>query len=381
MLFNEGAFIKVDQTKCLNYQHNGVGCIHCTSLCPGGALTVVEDKIFLEHDRCLGCGVCFSNCPTEVFTAGQWDETAIISEVKSQAATVTQFFCEYHDTPFLSKDEKEKGAIQITACLSSISKGAWYEIGLLTDVELRLEKCAHCPMKDCTERLKHSLDTAAEWLEASGHSSTFSYIFEVENIQKKKKLKAVSAGMRVTSRRDLFLSLFNQGKEVINKIRETDQALHGRGKGTGERLLPKWQQRMQESYTANYQEGGNPAYWPSIIKKSSCVNCGLCIGNCPAKALGSKKGEEKIYHTFKSGQCLDCRICELFCPTNSIERGREPNSQPFETQTIHEMDVIPCEQCGKQTADNDQHLCFWCQNEAREEDMISDVRNRLLQML
>lgn len=381
MLYNEGMFIKVDEVKCLNFLHNGVGCVHCTSLCPGGALTVIEDRIFLEHDSCLGCGVCFSNCPTEVFTAGQWDENAIISEVKNQAAPVTQFFCEYHDAPFLSKDEKKKGAIQITACLASISKGAWYEIGLLTDVELRLDKCCDCPMKECTERLRYSLGNASEWLEASGHETDFSYIFAVENIQKKKKLKAVSAGMKVTSRRDLFLSLFSQGKEVINRIRETDHARHGRGIGSQERLLPKWQLRLAESYKVNEQVGASPAYWPSITKGSTCVNCGLCINNCPAKALGMIQDAGKIYHTFNSGQCLDCRICELFCPTNSIERAREPNPQPFETRIISELNVIPCWRCGNQTAENEDYLCIWCRNEPKEEEMISDVRNYLLQMI
>lgn len=381
MLFSEGAFIKVDQTRCLNFRHNGVGCIHCTSLCPGGALTVVEDRVFLEHDRCLGCGVCFSNCPTEVFTSSQWNELAIIYEVKKQAAAVTQFFCEHHDAPFLSKDEKGKGAIKITACLASISKGAWYEIGLLTGVELRLEKCGDCSIGECKERLSYTLDTATEWLVASGHASDFSYIFEVENTQKKKKLKAVTAGMRVTSRRDLFLSLFSQGKEVINRVRETDHARHGREGGSQERLLPRWKQRLAESYPANYLEGASPAYWPSITKKPTCINCGLCIENCPAKALGIINEAGKIHHTFNSGQCLDCRICELFCPTNSIERGREPNPQPFEMQIIYELDVIPCVRCGHQTVKSEEHLCFWCRNEAKEEDMISDVRNQLLQML
>lgn len=380
MLFNEGAFIKIDQTRCLNYRHKGVGCFHCTSLCPGGALTVIEDKVFLEKDKCLGCGVCFSNCPTEVFSAGPWDETAIISEVKNQSAAVTQFFCGEHDEPYLPKEGREKGAIQISACLAGISKGAWFEIGLLTDVELRLDKCGECSMRNCLERLQFTLDTASEWLSATGYKSNFSYIYAVENIKKKKKLKAVSSGMKATSRRDLFLTLFSQGKEMIRRVREKDYALHGKRKFE-ECLVPKWQQRLGKVYTDNYREGTDPAYWPFIKKKSACVNCGLCAENCPGKALDIERVNGTVRHTFKSGYCLDCRICELFCPTNSIERSREPNPRPFETVTIYEVKSNRCHRCGNDTLKNEDFLCYWCQNEAKEEDMIADARNQLLNIL
>ncbi len=378
MLFSGGAFIKVDEARCLNYLHNGVGCLHCTSLCPGGALTVIEDKIFLEREQCLGCGVCFSNCPTEVFASAQWEETAIISEVKQQSAKTTQFFCAYHDEPYLSKNDKDKGAIQITACLAAVSKGAWYEIGLLTEVELRLEKCNECPMQKCTERLKYSLDTASEWLMATGHTPKFSLIHVPEEIQRRKKLKAVSSGMKVTSRRDLFLSLFNQGKEMIRKVRETGSAGHRNGKDTEKPLLPGWQLRLEKVYTDNDRGGENPAWWPSILKKLTCVNCGLCTKNCPSGALGYQEREGTVYHTFNSGRCLDCRICELFCPANSIVRGRGPNPRPFQTEMIYETKVKRCRKCGHQTVKNKEQLCYWCKHEAKEEDMIADVKNQLL---
>lgn len=374
MLFNNGMFIKVDRTRCLNYLHHGVGCTHCVSNCPGLALELTERKISLNKENCLGCGLCLSDCPTQVFTANHWDETSVVMEVCRQKAEVTQFFCEYHDNPFLSKKEKNKGAIQIPTCLSSLSKGAWYEIGLHTSVEIRVDKCTECPMNKCLERLQLNVNTAIEWLEASGHTPEFTLVKNVGKVEKHKKLMAVSTGMKTTSRRDLFLSIFNQGKEVITKVREENNISKGRKKkGMARSLLPAWQNRLEQTYTANFQEGGRPVYWPSIQKSESCVNCSVCTTNCPTKALKVEIVNQKAVHTFTSGQCIDCRICMLFCPTGSIIRDREINVSPFEEEVLLEVPVVECKRCGETAADQGNTLCFWCENEADDSEMINDV--------
>lgn len=378
MLFNEGMFIQLDRTRCLNYQHHGVGCHHCVSHCPSGALSLQNNRIQLDKEKCLGCGLCLSDCPTEVFHSKQWDETTILLEVEKQGASTTQFFCEDHDAPFLCKEDKEKGAIQIPTCLSSLSKGAWYEIGIQTGVELRLEKCQQCPMKKSLERLQYKIETAMEWLTASGHTPSFIYIDNVGNIQRKKKLKAVSTGMKVTSRRDLFLNLFGQSKEVVQQqILKKDTFGHGKRKRKL-KTISNWQKRLEVTYTSHFQEGGHPAYWPSIEKKESCVNCEICSNNCPTGALQVKIEDGKAVHTFMAGHCIDCRLCMLFCPTESIVRDRQPNAHPFEIQVELEGSVVVCRRCGNHTFDQVKSLCYFCENEAEDTDMITDVWKHLL---
>lgn len=378
MIYGEGTFIKIERERCLNIQHHSAGCRHCVTHCPGGALSLGGEDILFDSDSCLGCGLCFSLCPTAVFTSRQWDEATIVEEVKRQSSKTTQFFCEYHETPYLEKEEGEKGAIQVYGCLCSISKGAWYETGLHTAVELRLDKCSECPMKKSIERLQHSIDVALEWLTASGHSHDFSYIYKAENIRKKKKYRAVSSGIKVTSRRDLFLGLFSQSKEVVSRVRQTNYRIRNNGNKKTESLLPGWQRRFAQTFTENFQEGGSPAYWPSIEKSTSCVNCGLCINNCPTKTLQITIENGRAFHTFTSGECLDCRLCELFCPTESIARDRRLSSNPFQTERIYETSVTECRQCGSKGVINKQHLCYWCQNEASDSELISDAFKYLL---
>ncbi len=377
MLFNHGNYIQIDANRCLNRQHNGVECTHCVANCPGQALVLSNHEIYFMHKDCVGCGLCFTDCPTQVFSSSQWDETTIIFDVKAKGAKETQFFCGIHSAPYLSKEEKGKGAIQIPTCLSSLSKGAWYDIGLLTAVELRLDECEECSMKSTLKRMNIAVETAIEWLSASGHISDFAYIDIAAKIQKKKKYQAAESGLKVTSRRDLFLSVI----EKVKESRLTPDYLESAGKVNGKRknLLPDWQKRLEESYKKHYQEGGSPVFWPDIQISSDCVKCGMCARFCPTQALQITVKDRESIHTFISGRCLDCRVCMLFCPTQSITRDRNIDNEPFEYREIYKTPVEKCKRCEAHTLVNEQGLCYWCRKEPPQEELLFDVRKKLFE--
>ena len=47
-----------------------------------------------------------------------------------------------------------------------------------------------------------------------------------------------------------------------------------------------------------------------------CVNCGLCIKNCPEQNISQKDGRITFGH-----RCDMCMRCSFFCPTNAIDIG------------------------------------------------------------
>lgn len=382
MLFKNANYVQIDTIRCLNQQHNGVECTHCVTNCPGQALILSNHEIYLIQEKCLGCGLCFSDCPTQVFTSKQWDETTIVAEVKVQNTKETQFFCGIHSTPYLSKEVKDKGAIQIPTCLSSISKGAWYEIGLLTAAELRLEECGECSMKESLGRMNLAVETAMEWLSASGHTPEFAYIEIAEKAKRKKKFQAATSGLKVTSRRDLFLSLLGRRDNCDDEANSVEGG--GRNPNTPEfkkrhkiNVLPDWQKRLEKSYKNHYQEGGTSAYWPTIKMSTDCVNCGMCARYCPTQALQITVEERECIHSFVSGHCLDCRVCMLSCPTQSIIRGRQADEEPFDMKNIYKVPVSECKRCEAKTLVNEENLCYWCEKEPLQEDLLSDVRKKL----
>ncbi|MFO7568578.1 MAG: 4Fe-4S dicluster domain-containing protein, partial [Smithellaceae bacterium] len=196
----------------MNRRYRGVACNHCKSLCPSDAINLHEDRIVLDKDQCTGCGLCFGECPTQVFGSSRWDETSIIGRIEERGWKVTEFFCGRHLHPYLDDKNRDRGAIQLPACLGIVTRGCWYEAGLKTEIELRLDQCEQCPLAKTLPRLKYNIETATEWLIASGHTPLFNLIYQSGQSKVKKNLKAVEAGLKVTSRRDLFLSLVRAGR-------------------------------------------------------------------------------------------------------------------------------------------------------------------------
>lgn len=63
--------ITIDREKC-------IACEACVSVCPVGAISMVEGKAAIEQDICISCGACVGECPVEAITR----ETVTKTEIK-----------------------------------------------------------------------------------------------------------------------------------------------------------------------------------------------------------------------------------------------------------------------------------------------------------
>ena len=377
-MFDKGYSIKIAESRCLNQRHHGVACNQCKRHCPADTILLDQDHVSLNKENCNGCGLCFSDCPTQVFNSSQWDETSLVENIQKQGWKITEFFCGNHSSPYQDHKSPARGALQIPACLSIITRGGWYELGLKTQIELHLEQCEGCSRSKTIPRLEFNIATASEWLMASGHTPEFSFIHQGAKGKVEKSLKAIETGFKITSRRDLFLSLINRGRQVAGQMpdsrksfsQESDPARRGS-------CLPDWQRRLAEVYSKNSLEGASPAYWPTVKINSQCVHCGMCSLFCPSFALQSVVQEGRCTYSFNSGLCLDCRICQLVCEKGAISRDREKNEKPFEMKSIFSAPVIECERCGSVTPDPSTPLCYWCGTEKASDYAFKDVCREL----
>lgn len=375
MLFDKGFTIRVAEERCLNRRQNRVECDHCVKNCPAGAILILKGHVAIDKDICLSCGVCLSDCPTGVFYSNQWDETTVSNEVDKHGWKTTGFFCSEHTDPSANDRDIEKGAVRLPACLGSITRGAWFELGLKTEIELYVDECNGCPMSRAYSCLEYNVVTAAEWLEASGHKARINFVNQCKNDSSSKCREIVMAGLKLTSRRELFLSLIKHARRATRDVREDELPMQEKS------LLPAWRKRFAEIYQDIAIEGAPPAFWPTIAVDEGCVNCGICAFFCPTGALGIDDEGGTAVHHFISGYCLDCRICEMICPVSSIHREREQVEEPFKTRTISMEPIIICTRCGDTTTENDRLLCHWCQQEdAIEEDLKITYRNIFLKI-
>ncbi|MGE4273334.1 MAG: 4Fe-4S binding protein [Desulfitobacterium sp.] len=379
MIFNQGYSIKIAENRCLNQRHSDVECNHCSRNCPSNAIINHNNGVLLDAERCSGCGVCLSDCPTQVFSSSKWDETTIVQDVLEEGWTTTEFFCGIHPSPFKKEKSKTRGAVQMPACLSAISKGAWYELGLSTEVYLHVEVCEDCPMKNAMERLKYNTSVASEWLEASGHPAEISTIYESQTGNTKRSLRALESGLKATSRRDFFLGLVGKGKPKLEGTPDRSQSFsHDLNLQRVDSLLADWQKRLSKVYSENMVEGyGLPAYWPTIKKSKDCVNCGMCAAVCPSKTLQIVIDGDSCTHYFTSGLCIDCRVCQLFCPREAISRDREKVEKPFEVTRLFTISGINCERCGFSTFANSDNLCYWCKEEVNIDNDFKEACRKI----
>ncbi len=57
-----------------------------------------------------------------------------------------------------------------------------------------------------------------------------------------------------------------------------------------------------------------------VMDKSSCINCGICMGYCPVNSV--KYSEEKRYYICYD-YCKGCGICAVECPKKAISMEKE----------------------------------------------------------
>lgn len=55
--------IEVNQAKCKN-----LSCDKCVKFCPTSAITIEQEELQIDQNRCIGCGACVNLCPNNAIT-------------------------------------------------------------------------------------------------------------------------------------------------------------------------------------------------------------------------------------------------------------------------------------------------------------------------
>lgn len=364
MILDKGYSIEVAGERCLNRLHRAIQCTHCESHCPATALVVQEDQVVLDASKCNGCGLCLSECPTQVFTSRRLDETSLLYDVEREGWRTTAVFCGRHTAPFQREEGRARGAVKLPACLAMLSAGAWYELGLLTAVEVHLDQCEGCPAERNLARVEGHLARAAGWLAAAGHEPGFRVVRENCESGGTRTAAAKETGLKVASRRELFLSLFARGRARNAGSRgERDGAERESGHVGRNGCVPEWRRRLAKIFPRSASPGAPAAEWPAITVSDQCTCCGLCGRHCPSGALEAAVEDGSFVLRLTSGLCLECRACEIGCPREAIRCVTERVRAPFEALRVYGAPIVACQRCESPTPAAGGVLCWWCSEE------------------
>lgn len=278
-------------------------------------------------------------------------------------------YCNEHKAP-INPEKGNVGAIRTPACLAGLSTGLWFEVGEIASVELHLEHCNECKLSNNLSALATIVLTAAEWLEGVGIEPRFIEALQPNNEKIRKRRMAVDSGLKVTSRRELFVGLIDKAKKAANGERLRSSTHLGL-----RRYMPDWRRRVEDAYGTieNIPDETHAAFWPAVVIDDTCEGCGLCTSYCPTGALRLEEGALTYAQIFTSGACIDCRICELFCPNEAIHRSRQQNRLPFDVQCIRKEKGAICKCCGMQMPDVERGLCHWCKQTREAETYLLDI--------
>jgi len=90
------------------------------------------------------------------------------------------------------------------------------------------------------------------------------------------------------------------------------------------------------------------------LDSSKCTGCGLCVLDCPTRALTvSSSGEDDVYQLlFKYGLCVACGQCVEVCPEQCLhlERILELDRLNSPATVLFEDEIVRCSECGSPIA-------------------------------
>lgn len=377
----EGSEVRVDFTKqiCINALQSQVSCDHCLTICPSGAIQRGDNgELFLQQEACTGCGACLCHCPTECFKSQHWQEKKLIERVTKSEYDVIELFCGGHDKPYGKADkENPRDFVRVNVCFAALSKAAWFEMAQSKKLIIHREACDACEIQSCEHLWIDLVEQTREYLTACQLTPRMEICSVKQNGSILRRRWADTSGEKATSRREFLLKAGNIGVEaVLPSFLKGAKPPSNQQNTENATLWPVWSQRFGVAYSkAEIEYGkGDPAMWPYIQVKDSCISCGVCSYFCPTGALQKIEKDGMCQTIFNAGRCADCRLCEELCCQKAIVRSRRGIHQPFRPRIVQEIKLMQCKKCGSYCSETATGFCHWCQSEKRLRPMLDQVK-------
>lgn len=296
-----------DRSRCLRIRFNESRCERCLVVCPSAAMSL-EEGLEIDRDRCSGCLLCSSVCPT-----GALELSTDFLACVSQLSKVPE--------PVLGCCRTKEQANGWLACLGGLSDEHLLHLhrrlnGTLT---LNISRCGDCLNNSMLPLLRTRLENLA-----GGGSCRIVTVEMAEAVRHREE---------TVDRRSFFksfrTSLFQTAAVVMTAgAQETERStgytakrLPNRRallKGVLEQTAPPVKQELEERFFGR------------ITFSEACTACQACAAVCPTGALDKNREDRDKPPLFDPAACTACGLCVEFCwyrallPVNFTAQQREP---------------------------------------------------------
>ncbi len=399
--------------RCLRAQHSGAPCAACTRFCPTLAISHCGLQLQFDRERCIGCGLCLSLCPTEAFSSDNWSERWLLNALSTEIADGEEVNLACVHAAYAGR------LVRTRACVGAFSPAALASAACRVRLNVFVGACGVCPVSGGAAIVRANINTANRWLKEAGVDRTIGVRAAAGEGFSEQRL-----GGRETSGR--ACTRVGGSARALSPRRQTGDAA-GVGKVldakkpprvfSSERLFESSRLRNAGARTAR-QAGSIAATagttvsldlrkaleaphvalreralvdWRSKISAPSvritlpsvdcdvhhCLSCGTCYQFCPTGAIEQsvvrRTRSSTFVFLFNPGICADCGLCLIACPTHALSRTYR-RSDPRDTVVVYASEGGSCKRCGLPISLQHGDECFWCRNQSNFETVVESAR-------
>ncbi len=343
--------LKAFPYRCAVMRNRKASCTKCADACTTGAISITEDEVSVDADKCVGCGTCATVCPTCALEANNPNDavlatTALDALIAARGTGVVM--CDHAWERYAAVVDPQRatrvrclGRVDESICVSLVAAGADRVVlvhGACDDCERHVGKQTYELVAATADELLEAWGSdvrveltqelpAAAMLEP-GQRSAFSQSLPYDEDRRRlfseagrSMLHAVCDGLPLAGEQDAKEAQVTQVSDEDGRA-QAARFMKTMKDGTLPHFIPDRRERLLDALA----ELGQPEdvaldtrLWGRVvIDASKCRTCYGCATFCPTGAITKWKDEtgEGVDHS--PADCVKCRCCTDICPTDAL---------------------------------------------------------------
>jgi len=305
--------------------HN-TGCTRCADVCSAQAISLTEDGVQINQQRCTECGSCIATCPTGAMQYLRFSDQQFLDywaqlDVSGSKTVVIGDEAQLHRFWWRNGSKRYSSTFFLEypnpAALTSMHLLSLYGAGARRIILLTADKDAMSPA------FLEQVDQSNQIVASFAGEEAFIQIAQPDNLS----------------------SILTQTVET-QSVRQKVIKDQGNRRSTLAVLLATLLEDQSPSPTVLADEIFN-TFGTILCDENSCTQCLACLSSCHIEAL--QANEEQFTLLSNPSHCIQCGSCMAICPENALSSrsGLELSDDFFQSHELSRAEPARCEECGK----------------------------------